>query len=186
MANTVVEVECHPGTLLAYLTTLGGSGAPATSYALTQVAGYVHTITIPEALTGRWYIACGDTAGRFGYRDVELVDEATTIELPSVDAVLAAVGGDGIYTLTVTVQDGDSNAVQGARVTIQGTDYHQTSDSNGQVVFNVDAGTYTLVTSPPTGYDTPANVVKAVSGNDTATVTLTATIPESSGVGWLP
>ena len=105
----------------------------------------------------------------------------------NLDAQVSSVGGGGgAYSLTVTVQDGDTNAIQGARVTIDGTTYDETSGSDGTLVFNLDNGTYTLVTVPPPGYDTPANQNKTIaSANDTDTITLTASTPGGSGSGWI-
>lgn len=94
-------------------------------------------------------------------------------------------GGDGIYTLTVTVEDSGGDSIQGARVAIDGTNYSLTSDSNGQVQFNVDAGVYSLITSPPSGYDTPAAVGKTITGDDTATIVLTESVESPSDVGWI-
>ena len=92
--------------------------------------------------------------------------------------------GTGLYALTVTVENGSGDKIQGARISIQGTTYAQVSDSDGTVVFNLDPGSYVLVTAPPTGYDTPANVPKTISADDTASIVLTATVASGS-VGWL-
>jgi len=84
-----------------------------------------------------------------------------------LDGVAAAVGSSGVYTITVTCKESDDTPVSGARVTIQGTSYTETSGTDGIVRFNVsDEASYTLVTTPPSGYQTPANVVVAVSGAD--------------------
>lgn len=169
MANTVIEIQCVPGTTTAYLTSLGGSGtADGDGYTLTQVAGYIHTITVPEDLTGRWLVACGDADGSFGFDEFQLADEAKTF-YPSSPTQ------SGLYSLTVTVEDSSSNGVTGARVSIQGTNNKETTDSSGQCVFYVDAGTYTLAVSPPSGYETPATVDKTVSADDTQTIAVAAT-----------
>ena len=92
--------------------------------------------------------------------------------------------GDGIHTLTITIQDASENAIQGARVAIDGTNSSQTSKTNGQVVFNVNSGTYSLVVSPPAGYETPDPVSKTVGADATETIEL-AVSSGTSGVGWL-
>jgi hypothetical protein len=95
-----------------------------------------------------------------------------------------ATAGTGIYSLTVTVKDVSDNLISGARVNIDGTASTLTSNSSGQVVFNLDAGSYTLVTSPPSGYQTPANVSVTVSSDDSSEIILTAT-STTSDAGWL-
>jgi len=95
-----------------------------------------------------------------------------------------ATAGTGIYSLTVTVKDVSDNLISGARVNIDGTASTLTSNSSGQVVFNLDAGSYTLVTSPPSGYQTPANVNVTVSSDDSSEIILTAT-STTSDAGWL-
>lgn len=84
---------------------------------------------------------------------------------------------DGIYSITVTVEDTSGDAVQGARVTINGTTYSEVSSSLGALVLNVDGNTtYSLVTSPPSGYETPAaTAVVVAESNTTATIVLTPT-----------
>jgi hypothetical protein len=94
-------------------------------------------------------------------------------------------GGSGDYQITITVEDGDSNGVQGAKVSILGGNYGETSNANGELTLNVDAGSYTLITTPPSGYATPSNqALDDVNADRTATVTLTET-GESSEAGWL-
>jgi len=90
--------------------------------------------------------------------------------------------GTGIYTLTITTQDSGANGLQGSRVSLAGTSLGGTTDSLGSVVFGVDDGTYTVVISPPAGYDTPTPiVVDMAASNQSSSVTLT----ESSG-GTIP
>ena len=100
------------------------------------------------------------------------------------DAAWTTGGGSGIYTLTVTVKDASDNLISGARVNIDGTTNTLASNAQGIVVFNLDAGSYTLVTSPPSGYQTPTSVSVTISDDDTAEIVLTA-ISESGEAGWL-
>lgn len=97
---------------------------------------------------------------------------------------ISAGGGEGIYTLTVTVKDADDNLISGARVNISGTLNTVVSNSAGQAVFNVDSGTYTLVTSTPSGYQSPANVEVTVSANASQDIVVTAT-SAGTDAGWL-
>ena len=92
--------------------------------------------------------------------------------------------GAGIYTLTCTVKDASDNLISGARVNLDGTTSTATSNAQGLAVFNVDAGSYTLVTSPPSGYQTPANVSVTISADSTATIVLTQT-SDAGDAGWL-
>lgn len=91
--------------------------------------------------------------------------------------------GSGVYTMTLTIQNVSAEALQGARVSIAGTALVATSESDGTVTFAVDDGTYSVVVSPPSGYDTPAATEVIVSGaNKAQTITLVA----SSGDGSIP
>ena len=100
------------------------------------------------------------------------------------DAAWTTGGGSGIYTLTVTVKDASGNLISGARVNIDGTTNTLASNAQGVVIFNLDAGSYTLVTSPPSGYQTPTNVSVTISNDDTAEIVLTA-ISDAGESGWL-
>jgi hypothetical protein len=78
-----------------------------------------------------------------GYRDEML------------EAVAAVAGGAGAHEVTITVQDDDGHAVQGARITVHNHDMTdsgiaQLTDTLGQCVFHLDAATYQgLITSTP-------------------------------------
>jgi hypothetical protein len=94
--------------------------------------------------------------------------------------------GSGLYQVTVTVEDASNNALQGARIAVDGTNLILTTPSNGQVTFNLDSGVYLLTCSPPAGYDTPTDVVVSVSTSDvTAEFTLTPTSSASCDVPWI-
>ena len=91
--------------------------------------------------------------------------------------------GGGIYSLVVTCQDSSGNAVPNVRINISGTALTLVSDSNGQATFNLDAGSYTLVISPPDAYSTPGNADVTLTANASQVVTLSASSSGSSG--WL-
>jgi hypothetical protein len=80
-------------------------------------------------------------------------------------------GGSGQYAIT-TVASSTAGVVQGTTFSIVGTAYSQTTRSSGQVVFNLDAGTYTLRTTPPPNYVAVADHSFTVSVNATITRTL--------------
>jgi len=121
--------------------------------------------------------------------DIKGAGFASTDTLESIrdrgDAAWTTGGsGSGIYTLTVTVEDSSGDAVPNSRVNISGTTTTLVTDSNGQATFNVDADTYTLVTSPPSEYNTPDDVSVTVSTNTSQTITLT-TASTSASAGWI-
>ena len=90
----------------------------------------------------------------------------------------AGAGGSGLYQVTVNVQNEDGDALQGARINVDGTTLTLVSDSAGQCVFNLDSGIYLLEMSPPAGYQTPVgNTVTVTTSDTSSTFTLTATTP---------
>ena len=90
----------------------------------------------------------------------------------------AGAGGSGLYQVTVNVQNQDGDALQGARINVDGTTLTLVSDSAGQCVFNLDSGIYLLEMSPPAGYQTPVgNTVTVTTSDISSTFTLTATAP---------
>ena len=92
--------------------------------------------------------------------------------------------GGGIYSLTVTCQDSSGNAVANVRVNIDGTTTTLVTNSSGQCVFNLDAGTYSLVASPPSEFNTPADTSVTVSADASQTITLTQA-STSGSAGWV-
>ncbi len=80
----------------------------------------------------------------------------------------AGSGGTGLYQATVRVQDDSNNALQGARINVDGTTLTLTTNSQGEVTFNLDSGVYLLDVSPPAGYDTPTGQVLTVLTSDPA------------------
>jgi len=93
--------------------------------------------------------------------------------------------GSGSYTVTRTYKDGSGNAVSDLKVTCKNADESlviatQTTDSSGNVTFNLDSGTYHLLTPSTVNYKA-SNTEITVSANSTGTITLTAqTIPSPS------
>lgn len=93
-----------------------------------------------------------------------------------------SAGGSGLYQVTVTVQDGDTVPVQGARVNVDGTGLTVTTDVLGQAVLNLNAGSYTLNVSAPSGYEDPAATPITVAGDGSETITVAG----SGGSGEVP
>lgn len=87
----------------------------------------------------------------------------------------AGSGGTGLYQATVRVQDTSNNALQGARVNVDGTTLTLTTDSSGEVTFNLDSGVYLLEVSPPANYDTPVGQVLTITSGDPSDTTFTLT-----------
>lgn len=100
-----------------------------------------------------------------------------------LDAVLAAASattGAGAYTRTITVNDGTA-ALQGAKVRMtQGAEsYVGTTNASGQVVFSVDAATWSVAITKP-GYSfTPTTLVVSGSGSTTYSMTASGPTPSS-------
>jgi len=144
------------------------------------------------------------TAGTFGYYldsqisaaggavDTGAIADAVWDELRSPDHLTvgsfgyyldsqvssAGAGGSGLYQVTVNVQNQDGDALQGARINVDGTTLTLVSDSAGQCVFNLDSGIYLLEMSPPAGYQTPVgNTITVTTSDISSTFTLTATAP---------
>ena len=92
--------------------------------------------------------------------------------------------GSGIYSLTVTCQDSSGNAVANVRVNIDGTTTTLVTNSSGQCVFNLDAGDYSLVASPPSEFNTPADTSVTISADASQTITLTQA-STSGSAGWV-
>ena len=120
----------------------GGGGGGATAQEIVDAWG--------NAVAGNY-----TTAGTFGfYLDAQVST--------------AGSGGSGLYQASVRVQDTDGNRLQGARVNVDGTTLTLTTDSNGEVQFNLDSGVYLLEVSPPAGYDTPTGQVLTITSTDPA------------------
>lgn len=103
------------------------------------------------------------------------------------DISSAGAGGSGLYQVTVNVQNQSAQALQGARINVDGTTLTLVTDSSGQCVFNLDSGVYTLHVSPPAGYQTPTGNVITISAADiSSTFTLEATAPSGDcDVPWV-
>lgn len=100
-----------------------------------------------------------------------------------LDAVLAAASdttGAGAYTRTITVNDGTA-ALQGAKVRLtQGAEsYVGTTNASGQVVFSVDAATWSVAITKPGYTFTPTTLVVSGSGSTTYSMTASGPTPSS-------
>ena len=95
----------------------------------------------------------------------------------------AGSGGTGLYQATVRVQGSNGDALQGARVNVDGTTLTMTTGTSGEVTFNLDSGVYLMDVSPPAGYDTPVSQVVTITSSNPATTiyTLSETDPDAGG-----
>jgi len=98
----------------------------------------------------------------------------------------AGSGGTGLYQATVRVQDSNNDALQGARINVDGTTLTLTTNSQGEVTFNLDSGVYLLEVSPPAGYDTPTGQVLTVLTSDPADTVFTITPSDPDAGGCAP
>lgn len=131
---------------------------------VSAAGGAVDTAAIADAVWDESR-AGHTTSGTFGYY---LDAQVST----------AGAGGSGLYQVTVNVQNQDGDALQGARINVDGTTLTLVSDSAGQCVFNLDSGIYLLEMSPPAGYQTPVgNTITVTTSDISSTFTLTATAP---------
>jgi len=96
----------------------------------------------------------------------------------------AGSGGSGLYQVTVRIEDSSNNALQGARVNVDGTTLTLTTGSSGEIVFNLDSGVYLLNVSPPAGYTTPLGQVVTVTTADLSE-TFTLVGSGTCSPGWL-
>lgn len=96
----------------------------------------------------------------------------------------AGSGGSGLYQVTVRIEDSSNNALQGARVNVDGTTLTLTTGSSGEIVFNLDSGVYLLNVSPPAGYTTPLGQVVTVTTADLSS-TFTLVGSGTCSPGWL-
>ena len=96
----------------------------------------------------------------------------------------AGSGGSGLYQVTVRIEDSSNNALQGARVNVDGTTLTLTTGSSGEIVFNLDSGVYLLNVSPPAGYTTPLGQVVTVTTADLSS-TFTLVGSGTCSPGWV-
>jgi len=134
-----------------------------------------------KALASKAASAPSDIGGTFD----PSADSLEAIRDRGDSAWVTGGAGSGSYTVTRTYKDGSGNAVSDLKVTCKNADESaviatQTTDSSGNVTFNLDSGTYHLLTPSTVNYKA-SNTEITVSANSTGTITLTAqTIPSPS------
>lgn len=172
-----------------------------------------HENSIGEIADGVWneQQSGHTTAGSFGYYLDSQVSAAGGGSSPTVEQIVDGVwdepraghtitdtfgyfldaqvsgagsGGSGLYQVTVRVEDSSNDALQGARVNVDGTTLTLTTPSSGEVTFNLDSGVYLLNVSPPAGYATPIGQVVTVTTADISE-TFTLTGSGTCSPGWV-
>ena len=90
IATTTIEILCRVGTTQIYAQALpagndsviGSGTATGSPYTPSQVAGQIHTISVTDALVGRWLFTGSDTDGTDGITEVlNLTDTAERFSL---------------------------------------------------------------------------------------------------------
>ena len=113
------------------------------------------------------------TATCTGYVDYEHPSQVTVSEDTTLSIAMSIVTD----TLTITVNDGE-NAISGATVTIDSDS--ETTDENGEVVFDDMPYDDYSVTVEADGYDDATETVQFRSNHKGFTITMTATVTETN------
>lgn len=127
------------------------------------------------------------TAAEMNYSSITVCGKSSTpnvyikpYEILTDQGYLSSITGTGDNTVTLTVLDGSSNPVQGVGITIKNTAQTlkiagpNTTDINGQLIFNLGDGSYKALISSTNVYQPLAAQTLTVSGTTTATYTLAA------------
>jgi hypothetical protein len=142
-----------------------------------------HVHAISDIASGIWsaassaYSAATGTMGLIMYAFSQMLELVTGVwrwKATSLSQAPAGGGGDGIYAITLVAASSGGN-VPGTTFSIVGTVINATTNSGGTAVLNLNAGTYTLRTTTPPGYQSVADSSLVVSADATVTKTLVAT-----------
>ena len=130
-----------------------------------------------------------DTSGLSTFDPASDVVARVTLVDTTTDLTNQTAGGIGMFQASVLITDSAGNALQGARVNVDGTTLSLTTGVSGTVQFNLDSGVYLLNVLPPANYDTPAGQVLTITASDPAQTvfSLTETSPPDGGcnVPWI-
>jgi len=137
--------------------------------------------------SGIWKLSIATLAWTAGARYDLYAIESDNLNIIAPEEVLCEtpVTGTGSYRIQITVQDSDSDVLQGARVAAstdasgENVQEDGTTDNFGHVTFRLSAGVYKLwVSKAGHNFSSPYNVT--VSANDTNTYVVTATTATAS------
>ena len=129
-----------------------------------------------------------DTSGLSTFDPANDVVARVTLVDTTTDLTNQTAGGVGMFQASVLITDDNGNALQGARVNVDGTTLSLTTGVSGTVQFNLDSGVYLLNVLPPANYDTPSGQVITITSSDPAQTvfTLTSTSPpDGCDVPWI-
>jgi hypothetical protein len=129
-----------------------------------------------------------DTAGLSTFDPASDTVARVTLVDTTTDLTNQTAGGIGMFQASVLITDSTGNALQGARVNVDGTTLSLTTGVSGEVQFNLDSGVYLLNVLPPANYDTPIGQVLTITASDPAQTvfTLTSTSPpDGCDVPWI-
>ena len=129
-----------------------------------------------------------DTSGLSTFDPASDTVARVTLVDTTTDLTNQTAGGIGMFQASVRVQDSSGNALQGARINVDGTTLSLTTGVSGEVVFNLDSGVYLLNLLPPADYDTPTGQVLTITSSDPAQTvfSLTSTSPpDGCDVPWI-
>ena len=178
---------------------IGSDTAGVTNLNLTEASNRkgTYTTTTTAALSGLFLAIArvrGDTTV-MGEGWVSM-DDTTSLHIVGIDvpgkvlgggaatilgigAQVASSSGTGPYAVTVTVEDGDNDPVQGASVGFarSGEFLFGTTDVNGQVVFSCVAATWTLAVAATGFSHTPQTVVVSAAASVTASLVSSSSVP---------
>lgn len=164
-------------TLTAQLFAIGSDTVVATASSVTEATNrkgrYVAAFT--DVAAGDYllvYFLGGSGAGSEKYT---LTLTTATFEPWAEYKPTGGTNGNGQYQINLTAAVG-ATAVRNVRVSIDGTDTFTHTGTLGTGELNVDAGTYTLIVTPPAGYEDVADVeVTVTSADEDVAIALTAT-----------
>lgn len=173
MANTTAQLKGFAGSTTATIHSLGGTGTPAASYPLTEIAtdGVIswYEITWPEALVGLFAVSVGGD----WTREIEVEDIETTYELGNVPSGGGSVL-TGPYALDIVVSN--ANAVPLTNVDVQvynaGGSESKPTVTGGIAAFAVEADTFNY-TIRRTGFTSVTGTI-TITGHTNLPITITA------------
>lgn len=148
----------------------------------------IATSAVTKIAAGVWSAASSAYSAATGTMGIVMYAISTMLELvssvwrwkaSSLTQAPTGGGGTGSYAMTITATS-SSGSVSGVKFQLVGTSLIATTGTSGVVTFNVDPGTYTLRTTPPSNWESVADssvTVTASSVSVAKTLTAIAQVP---------
>ena len=176
----LTTVNNGDGTLTVTLEEALVTAPVAGDVVLIDPTSHVHAIA--DIVSAVWsaassaYSAATGTMGLVMYAFSQMIENVSgwRWKEKALEEAPTAAGGDGIYAITLVAASTGGN-VPGTTFSIVGTVTNVTTNSGGTATLNLNAGTYTLRTTTPPGYQSVADSSLVVSADATVTKTLVAT-----------